>query len=479
MQTTLPYFLSRMLLLTLFVLPLRAAGTAVEGRALRDWPESPRVYLIRVDREIDPLQLITLRRGVEAARAARADALVLRMDTPGGRVDIMREIVSHLIDLEMPTYTLVESDAFSAGAIIALATDHVFMRPQTHIGDAMPILAGPQGLQSLGDAEREKIESGMDAIVRGIAQRKGRDEMLMRAMVRRELEYKMEDGTVISPKGQILTLTNQEAERLRPDGTPLLSEGTVADLDEMLERIGLGAAERIEETRGWADQVALWIVRISPLLLTLALGLFYLEMNSPGIGWMGGAAVLLFLVVTFGHNVAGLAGMEDLVLIVLGLVLLLVEVLFIPGFGFVGLSGIGLVLVGLVRAMTIRYPGHPGSLPGFSNFGNVAGAVSSLSFAVIGSAALFALFLRNLGANNLLGRRLVLGDAVATPGTSAALRELIGRPGLCLTPLNPSGTVRVEGRELDALSDGEYLDAGVPVRVDDVRNRRILVSRAS
>ncbi|MCC5850741.1 MAG: hypothetical protein JJU29_21850 [Verrucomicrobia bacterium] len=445
-------------------------------RAARDWPENPKIMIIPVEQPIMQPQQFLLQRGVRRARAEKVDALILVMDTPGGRVDIMREMVSNIIDLDIPTYTFVKENAFSAGAIIALATDHIFMTPMSVIGDAMPILMSPGGgMQELGEAEREKIESAMDAIVRSIAQAKNRDEMLIRAMVRRELHYELEDGTVISEKGNILTLTNTEAERIKPDGTPLLSEGTVTDLDEMLEIIGLGHAERLEEIPTWADDLAVFLTTISPLLLTLALVLFYMEINSPGIGWMAGLALTFFLIVMFGHNVAGLAGMEDILLIVIGMLLIMVELLVIPGFGFVGISGILLMIYGLIKAMIIRYPGNPGDLPGLENFGNVGPAVTNLSIAFIASVVLMVLLINSMQNSKFANKKLILQETIGGDGTENPLRTLVGRFGQALTPLGPSGTADIGGQEFSVVSDGEYVERGTPLEITDVHGNRIIV----
>jgi len=450
------------------------------NRGRKDWPEKPKVVLIPVRQAIFHPQLFLLRRGVQKARETGADAIVLLMDTPGGSVDIMRKMVNPVIDLDIPTYTLVEGEAISAGAIIAMATDYIYMTPRSTIGDAMPVIMGQGGYAELGEAEREKIESYMDAIVRSIAQAKGRDEMLIRAMVRRELEFVLEDGTVISEAGQILTLTSQEAEQIIPDGTPLLSEGTVSDLDNMLHRIGLGDAERVELIPSLADDVALLITRLAPALMGLALLLLYTELQSPGIGWPGGIGVLLIIITVFGHNVAGLAGMEDLVLIVLGLILIAVEVFLIPGFGVAGLSGIALLLIGLTRAMTIRYPGNPGDLPGLVNVDYLGTAVLNLSFAIIGSTAAAVFMVKKLKQRGQLGGRLVLADALGTGSQDpslVALQSLVGQSAVALTPLTPSGTVQINGEEVDAVSDGDYIDSGTELTVIGVKNYRCIVSQ--
>ena len=453
-------------------------GTDEHGihRAAHAWPENPRIFIIPVDQPIMQLQQILFRRGIRRARAEKVDAVILLMDTPGGRVDIMRSMTSNIIDLGIPTYTLVLDEAISAGAIIALSTDHIFMTPSSVIGDAMPVMMAPGGgMQELGEAEREKIESYMDSVVRSIAQAKGRDEMLIRAMVRRELHYELEDGTVISKAGNILTLTNLEAEQLRPDGSPLLSEGTVSDLDEMLALLGLENAEVLREEATWADNMALFLTRIAPFLLTLAILFFYIEANSPGIGWMGGLSLVFFLIVMFGHNVAGLAGMEDILLIIIGMLLILVEILLIPGFGFVGLTGILLFFGGLIRAMIIRYPGNPGNFPGLDNFGNIGPATTNLSISVIASLILLILLMRTLEKSKFANKKLILNTSIGGGARDNPLMALVGQTGIALTPLGPSGTVDLNGKEYSVVTDGSYLESGAGVRVTDIHGNRIIV----
>lgn len=445
-------------------------------RLFRDWGENPRVFVIPIDQPIMPPQLFVVRRGVRRALDEGVDAIVFTMDTPGGRVDIMRNVVNMIIDVDVPTFTLVKSEAISAGAIIALATDHVFMRPMSTIGNAIPILSGPGGgMQELGEAEREKIEGYMDAIVRSIAQAKGRDERMISAMVRRDLEYVLEDGRVISEKGRILVLTNQEAEQLKPNGEPLLSEGTVDTLEEMLALIGLGDAKILTEESTWADTLAMWITRISPLLITLALVLFYLEINSPGIGWFGGLAVTFFVIVLFGHNIAGLAGYEDILLILLGLVLLIVEIFVIPGFGLVGITGIFVMIWGFIQAMTIRYPGNPGDLPAFDNIGNLSAAVTNLSLSVSISIVIGAFLLRRFDQSRFVQQNLTLSQAISGRAGDQHDNDITGTRGITLTALTPSGSIELNGREYGAISDAGVIEANTPIRVIEAKGNRILV----
>lgn len=452
-----------------------SGGEAARHRAIYDWPEDPSVFLIRIEGPImRPMQYV-YRRAVRRALDEDAAAIVLIMNTPGGSLEVTRDMVNMIIDLDIPTYTFVEEDAISGGAILALATDHIFMAPQSRIGDAMVMMMGPGGFVELDDAAREKIESPTDALVRNIAHAKGRDEMLLRSMVRRELEYVLEDGTMVSPAGNVLTLTYFEAERLKPNGEPLLSDGTKADLDEMLAFIGLGDATRLEEELTWADQLASAIATVSPILVLLAFMLFYIEINTPGIGWAGGLALLLFLLLLFSQNIAGLAGREDLVLIALGVVLIMVEVLLIPGFGVVGFAGVVVFMWGLVQAFIIRYPGNPGDIPGFVNFGNVGPAVMTVSLAFIVSVAFLALFIACLDRNPFAKKHLILQSTLVRDEATEALTTLLGKPGVALSALGPSGSAEIDGREMSVVTNGEYVEPGAPVTVTDVHGNRVVV----
>ncbi|MCB1102465.1 MAG: ATP-dependent Clp protease proteolytic subunit, partial [Kiritimatiellae bacterium] len=337
-------------------------------------PHYERVMIIPIHDMIEPALLYIIRRGVQEALDIDAQAVVFAMNTPGGRVDTTEEIVELIEGIRVPTYTLVERNAISAGSIIALATDHIYMMPGSKIGDAMPIMASPQGgMQSLGEAEREKIESYVDSLVRGIAQRKGRDETMASAMVRRSVEYKIGDE-VISPEGQILTLTHLEAEKqYEIDGVmrPLLSEGTVADEAEFLSLIAAPDAviQRVEPSE--FEQVARMIAAIAPILLTIGMLGLWIEFQTPGVGWAGLLGALCLGLFFFGHHIAGLAGQEDLLLFLLGIGLIAVEIFVLPGFGVIGLMGILIVLWSLLSAMTPTLP--DGSwMPDFQNMADPA-----------------------------------------------------------------------------------------------------------
>ncbi len=432
------------------------------------------VYILPIRGAIEPALLYVVRRGVAEANAQGADAIVFPMDTPGGAVNVTEDIIELIARMEMPTYTFVEHNAISAGAIIALASDYIYMAPGSKIGDAMPIMMSPGGgVQPLPDAEREKIMSYVDSLVRGIAQRKGRDETLASAMVRPEIEY-IVDGEVISKEGQLLTLTNMEAERrFGEDQRPLLSEGTFDSLDEMLEAVGLGRAKRVELEVTLAEQIARFLQVIGPLLMMIGFLGLYLEFQSPGFGVPGAVGVICLLLFFAGHHIAGLAGNEDILLFVLGVTLILVEVFALPGFGFFGITGVMLVLWALLNAMVERFPGDPWvpSLP------ELRVPLLKLSSSIVGAAVGAALLGRLLPRTTIF-HRLVLEDATARDAGYTSSKDTsgwVGKEGVTLTPLYPAGSALIDDQRIDVITRGEYIDADQPVRVVETHGNRIIV----
>jgi membrane-bound serine protease (ClpP class) len=423
---------------------------------------------------IEPALLYVIRRGVREAEAAGARAIVFVMDTPGGTVDAAGEIFRTIQGLKIPSYTFVENHAFSAGAIIALATKHIYMAPGSIIGDAMPILMTPfGGVQEMSDDMKEKSVAAVAAIIRTAAEAGGHNKELAEKMVRRELEFKIDDK-VISSTGQLLTLTNVEAERPVGDPPqPLLSSGTVEDLNALMERLGLTGAEIRSLEITSAERVARFIAALAPLFLIGGLLGIYIEIKTPGFGLPGVLGIMSLAIFFWGHHIAGLAGMEEVIIFAIGMALLAVELFLIPGFGAVGIAGIVLILWAMLSAMIQRYPGAPW-LPAW---GQVQGPLLKLSAALIGTAVAAALFARLLPTSPLFSR-LVLAKATRhSEGFAASddTRSLVGLTGTALMALRPAGTAQFGERRIDVVTNGEYIDAGSNVRIVESHGSRMVV----
>lgn len=434
------------------------------------------VFVIPISGTIDPSLLYIIRRGASEAQKTAASAVVFQMDTPGGRLQETEEICKIIQALPMPVYTLVEKNAFSAGAIIAMGTKKIFMQPGSVIGAAMPIMVAPGGeVQDMPDDVKEKMSSAVSALIRANAQQNGHDPELAECMVRRDKEYRI--GTnVISREGRLLTLTDVEAARtLGPDSKPLLSAGTVANLEELLAEVGLPGAviHRLEVSS--AEKIARWIAAIAPLLLMCGILGIYIEIKTPGLGLpgiLGGICLALFF---WGHHIAGLTGMEEVLLFIVGVVLVIVEIYVFPGHILPGIAGLCCMLVALLMSMTFRMPEGP-LVPAWDELRD---GVRTLGITVAGCAVAMVALARYLPGSRIASP-LVLSFALRP---SDGLRppkvreQLVGQTGTATCALRPAGTALIGGVRHDVVSRGSFIAAGERIRVVAVEGSRMVVDR--
>lgn len=384
-----------------------------------------------------------------------------------------------LIDLpsSITTYTYVNKDALSAGALITAATDRIYMAPGARIGASA--IVGATGDIEDGDL-KEKHVSALVALARSAAEGKGHDPDLIEAMIRKDMEYRIGEE-VISKEGQLLTLTDRDASRMiKVDGDerPLFSLGTVESLQALKEAEGLQNAtvRTILQTR--AEQVARYIELFSFIFLAGGLLGIYIEFKTPGFGLPGILGGLMLAIFFWGHRIAGLSGDLELILFATGTLLLLLEILVIPGFGVAGITGIALILVSVFFSMVRHSPGTPWfRLPPVQ----IENALQNLGLALAMTLGL------GLVATRFLPRtpgfqQLVLNAALATPATAPSVaildRPLPGSRGTALTPLHPAGFATVNGKRTNVVARGAFIDQGAEVVVAEIHGNRIVVDKA-
>lgn len=447
--------------------PQRAAADSAANTNL--------VYVIPIESMIERGLVYVVRRGVAEAQRDGAAAIIFDMNTPGGRVDAAEEIINIIAAVPVKTCTYVNPNAISAGAIIAFATDEIYMAPGSRIGDAMPLMMSPVGTpQEIPGKIEEKAASYVSSLIRSAAQRKGHDAKLAEAMVRPDIGYAIGDK-VICPTNRLLTLTNIEAEQVvERDGkkVPLLSKGTAENRKALLERLGLAGAAVRELRISPAETIARYIEMFSALLLIGGLLGLYIEFKTPGFGLPGILGILLLAIWFWGHHVAGLAGMGEVLLFLLGVGLLLVEIFVIPGFGFIGVVGISMIFLSLLLGMVEHYPGMK-----YPSMGNVQGAVVSLGISLLVTFAGGVVLARFLPKMPLL-HRLVLGsDVSAGQGyqMTGPTATLVGLRGVADTRLRPGGIGVFGERRIDVVTGGEYLEKGAAIRIVESHGSRTVV----
>ena len=307
--------------------------------------DSPKgVYILPIREDIMPPLVYLVRRGVKEAMDAKADTLILDMDTNGGRVDTTQEIIEILNQFKGTTITYVNKKAFSAGAFISFATQKIYMAPQSVIGAAAPIMVSPTGSgpESMPDTMEVKMTSALSALVRANAEKNGHNVEVADAMVKKTKELVI-DGKVLNEKGNLLTLTDKEAAMQYGDPSkPLLSAGTYVSLDALVKELGAGQHNIVHVKPTGAEQIAFWLTAISPLLLVIGVVALYIEFKTPGFGLPGIVGIIAFALYFLGGYIAGLSGAEWIVLFMIGLGLFIFELFIHPGTVLPGLVGAAL-----------------------------------------------------------------------------------------------------------------------------------------
>src|SRR5688572_7470500 len=302
--------------------------------------QAPTVYRISVSGVVENGLAPYVSRSIREAEDAGAVAAYLDIDTPGGRIDAAERIADAVRNARIPVYAYVNPRAFSAGALIAMSSNGIYMRPGAVIGAATPV-------DGQGTKASEKMVSAMRAEFRAVAEQRGLDPRLAEAMVDENVEI---PGVV--RKGQLLTLSTGEAVKLK------FAKGQVADEAALLAAIGYPGAQVISTETNWAEGIVRFLTNplVSPLLLSLGiLGLVF-EIKTGAFG-IGGLLSLVSLGLFFGSSfILGLAGWEEVLLLGLGMVALAVEVFILPGFGVAGVLGMLAIVSSMVLAMMGGYP---------------------------------------------------------------------------------------------------------------------------
>ncbi|MFP4624193.1 MAG: NfeD family protein [Gemmatimonadota bacterium] len=419
-------------------------------------PAEPAVYRIPVTGVIELGLAPFLQRSLDEAEAAGAEAVVLDVNTPGGRIDAAQQMVDAIKEADVPVVAFVDPRALSAGAMIALAADEVYMVPGAIIGAATPVTGE-------GQKATEKIVSAMRSEMRALAERRGLDPRIAEAMVDEEIAV---DGVI--ERGKLLTLTTDEAESV---GYARVAE----DLGDALQQAGVAAERVVTAEINWAENAVRFLTHplVSPFLLSLGFLGLLIEIKTPTFGLAGGAGITALALFFGGHYLVGLAGWEELLLLGAGLVLLAIEVFVVPGFGIFGLLGIGGVLAGVYLSLV-------GNLSTMVDYSQAAMILSASVLIVLVSAWVIV---RTLPSNSRLKRSgILLGeDTGRDVGYLSALvrAELVGKRGTALTDLRPAGVGRFDDERVDIVAEEGWLAAGTPIEIVRAEGYRHVVRAVS
>jgi len=408
------------------------------------------VYRVPVTGTIEMGIAPFIKRAISEAEKAGARAVILDVNTLGGRVDAALQIIDAIGASTVPVYAFVDPRAISAGALISVSTDSVFMLPDATLGASTVVDAA-------GSKVSEKAQSVMRAQFRALAERRGRDPRIGEAMVDETIAI---DGVV--EEGKLLTLTASEAERV---GYGI----EVTGFDDVLNRLGIAGAEVVRPRQNWAEGLVRFLSNplVAPILLSLGVLGLIIEIKTPSFG-LAGMVGLGALAAFFGsHLIIGLAGWEEVILLGAGLIALGIEVFVVPGFGIAGV--ISIVCIGAAVFMALI-----GSLPTWADVARAMGILAT-SVGIIGVA--IYLIVRNLPTSDRWRGIFLRTASPAGEGfVSGDVRDdLIDRIGIALTDLHPAGTVRVDGERVDVVTEGDFVKRGARVRIARAEGYRLVV----
>ena len=407
-------------------------------------PSGSEVVVIGIDRTVELGLAALVRRAIKTH--PDAVAIVVDINTLGGRVDAAIQIRDALLDAGPRTVAYIHPRAISAGALIALACDNILMSSGATIGAATPVQAGAGGQM---EAVGEKMVSYMRAEMRATAEANGRRGDIAEAMVDRDVVIK---GVV--KEGKLLTLDTDRAIKLG------IADGEAANLDAVMEALTLQDPKIDRVEPNWGEEIARWLTEptVSGLLLSIGMLGLMIAFYTRSVGPFTIAGFLALVLFFGGHAVVHLVGWEEALLFIAGVVLVVVEIFFVPGLGVPGVLGLIFVIASLVLALI--------GIPIDVSFetGVLTDAMTRVMVSLLGSFVL-ALVLGRLLSRTAMGQALVLQEAETGFLSAPTASDLVGQTGEALTDLRPAGKVTIEGQRHEATSEREFIARGSRVRV--------------
>lgn len=408
--------------------------------------EPPVVYQLDIRENIGPAALRKMRKAFEEAPKVNASYLLVHMNTYGGLLDAADSMRTRLLESDIKTIVYINNNAASAGALIALACDSIYMHPGATIGAASVV-------NQSGEIMPEKYQSYMRSMMRATAEVQDRDPRIAEAFVDPAVEI---PGIIAA--GKVLTFTSEEALKHH------YAEGIAGSIEDALKMAGLEKYQLIVPEITWTDRLIDFLVNpmVSGILLMLIIGGIYFEMQSPGIGFAIGVSVVAALLYFMPLYIEGLAANWEILLFLVGLALLAIEIFAIPGFGVAGILGIIFIVCGLAFSLVLN---------DYFNFsisgGKLVNAFLLVIISVIVTTVLAFVFGKNIFNSGMFKKLTLTDEQRSSDGYVGTEKgdDLTGQTGLAVTDLRPGGKIEIRGKRYDAVSEGAFLIKGTEIEV--------------
>jgi len=428
----------------------------------------PIVYRVPIQGTIDLGLPPFIERTIAAAEEEEAAAIIFDIDTFGGRVDAATQIKDAILGSKVLTVAFINRRAISAGALISLSCEKIYMTGGGTIGAATAV-------DMQGKKASEKVISYMREEMASTAEKRDRNTTIATGMVDEELSFThlviSGDSVEVTDlegrkEGKLITLTTEKALKYK------IADGEEDTFEEVLSALGISNATIRSAKENWSENFVRFLTNpvVASLLTTFGfLGILF-ELQSPGWGIPGTFGAVCLALSLGASYIVRLATMTDFLIIFVGVLLLLVEVLLIPGFGLAGLSGIGILLWGLYELLLPDVPVgheiHSMVLTGFT-IGIIGG--------IIGFILLFKLMTKTEFWQKLTSPNVQ--EKEKGYSSSIGLEDLTGEEGITDTDLRPSGWVNVGDQRIFVVTEGSYINKNEKVKILSVDGNRVVVRK--
>ncbi len=458
-------------------------------------PEIPAIkpaVIITMHRMIDSGLSSSLKRRLDVAKESGSELIIFDIDTFGGRLDAAMEISEYISDLKgIKTVAFIAHKAISAGALIAVSCNDIVMAPEAELGDCEPILPSSEGGYKTAG---EKIQTVLRTKFRKFAEKNGYPVLLAEAMVTSEIEvYRIK--TEEQPFG--FFITTRELDEMDEDAKSLINEKKlIIEKGKLLtmhakEALEYGFARNIVDNReellnlydvyeadeldtNWSEEIARILEKIAPILLTIGIIAIYLEFKMPGFGIPGIVGILCFAALFLGKYTAGLAEAPEIIIFFIGIALIAVEIFLIPGFGITGIAGMVFVFIGLLLSFqdfTIPHTPYDSEV--------LQKNLLTIIASYLTSSVIILLLLKFIPGIPLFNRIILTTSETKDNGfypiIDSSKKDLIGKKGVAITHLHPSGRIEIEDKILDVVTQGNFIDKGQRVEIVETEGNHIVV----
>lgn len=418
------------------------------------------VMIMEIKQKIDPRMTRYVELALQHAEETKADIVIIEMDTYGGVLTDAKDIVDKIMAFKNPVWVFINSDAASAGALISIACDSIYMAPAASIGAATVV-------DGSGGRAPDKYQSYMRSIMRATAEENNRNPNIAEGMIDENVEIDS-----IKKEGQVITFSTLEAIKHG------YCEAKVESINEILQRNKVTDYEIDYYQLSATDKAVAFFLNpfISGLLILVIIAGIYFEMQAPGIGFAGLAALVALILYLVPYYLNGLAENWEIIAFFVGIGLIAVEIFILPGFGVAGVSGIVLVIGSLVLIM-INNDAFDFE---FVRMNDILYALAAAIGGLLGGTVLLFAGGAKLADTRFYKRVALVDTQDRGQGYTSSFKEnMKGQRGVAHTVLRPSGKVMINDKLHDAFTRGEYIERGEAIEVIDDETTSLKVKKVS